>query len=137
MEIIPGGVIKDTAELTELRVNTVVEKMTYDVKELTIKAGKKVKLTFANPDFTPHNLLIVKPGKGTEMGNLAIAMGAAGFEKQFIPEDPAVLHATKLLGKGEEQVLEFTAPTEPGDYEYVCTFPGHTALMRGVLKVTP
>ena len=137
MEITPGGVIADTAELTELRVNTVVEKMKYDVTLLPVKAGKKVKLTFVNPDFMPHNLLIVKPGTGTALGNEAIAMGAAGFAKQFIPDSDNILHHTKLLNKGETEVLEFTAPTEPGDYEYVCTFPGHTLLMRGILRVTP
>jgi azurin len=34
-------------------------------------------------------------------------------------------------------VLEFQAPTEPGDYPFVCTFPGHHLLMRGVVKVAP
>jgi azurin/lysophospholipase L1-like esterase len=135
MEIVAGGIISDTPELTELRVNTVQEKMKYDVVLLTVKAGKKVKLTLANPDFMPHNLVITNPGKGTEMGNLAIAMGADGFAKQFIPESKEILHHTKLLNKGESETLEFTAPTTPGDYDYVCTFPGHTLLMRGILRV--
>lgn len=137
MEIIPGGVIADTAELTELRVNTVIEKMKYDVTELTVKAGKKVKLTFVNPDFMPHNLVITNPGKGTGIGNEAIALGAKGFALEFIPDNKDILHHTKLLNKGETEVLEFTAPATPGDYDYVCTFPGHTLLMRGILKVTP
>ena len=33
------------------------------------------------------------------------------------------------------EVLEFTAPEKPGDYEFVCTFPGHYMLMRGIMKV--
>ena len=32
------------------------------MKELTVKPGKKIKLTFANPDFMPHNMMLVKPG---------------------------------------------------------------------------
>jgi azurin len=40
-----------------------------------------------------------------------------------------------LIDHGKEQVIEFTAPTKPGDYPYVCTFPGHHLLMRGVLHV--
>ena len=137
VEITPGGVIADNADLTELRVNTVTEKMKYDVTELSVKAGKNVKLTFVNPDYTPHNLVIVKPGTGTAVGNLALVMGAEGFAKQFLPESDDILHSTNMLNRGESAVLEFTAPTQPGDYEYVCTFPGHTQLMRGVLKVTP
>jgi azurin len=135
MEVIPGGVIADTAELTELRVNTIVEQMKYDVTEFKVKAGKKIKLTFANPDALPHNLVIVNPGKATEIGLLATELGADGFKVDFIPKSDDILHSTKLLERGETVVLEFTAPTEPGDYEYVCTFPGHFLLMRGVLKV--
>ena len=135
MDIIPGGVIADTAELTELRVNTIVEQMKYDVTEFKVKAGKNVKLTFANPDALPHNLVIVNPGKATEVGLAATELGAEGFKLDFIPESEDILHYTKLLDQGETAVLEFTAPTTPGDYEYVCTFPGHFLLMRGVLRV--
>jgi azurin len=31
--------------------------------------------------------------------------------------------------------MSFTAPIAKGDYPYVCTFPGHHILMRGVMKV--
>ncbi|MGI9240369.1 MAG: PVC-type heme-binding CxxCH protein, partial [Verrucomicrobiales bacterium] len=80
MEIIPGGVIAETADLTELRVNAIVEQMKYDVTEFKVKAGKKVKLTFANPDALPHNLVIVNPGKATEIGLAATELGADGFK---------------------------------------------------------
>jgi uncharacterized protein len=45
------------------------------------------------------------------------------------------MHATRMLAQGEEQVLEFVAPEEPGDYPYVCTFPGHWRVMNGLMKV--
>ena len=63
------------------------------------------------------------------------AWGVDGFKLDFIPASDDILHHTKLLDRGETAVLEFTAPATPGDYEYVCTFPGHFLLMRGVLKV--
>jgi azurin len=105
----------------------------YDVKELNVKAGKKIKLTFANTDVMPHNLLITKPGQADAVMNAAIVMGAAGFEKGFIPVGEDVLHHTQLLDGGKEEVLEFTLPT-PGDYPFICSFPGHGIIMRGVLK---
>ena len=46
-----------------------------------------------------------------------------------------IIAATRLLNHKETQVLEFTAPTTPGDYDYLCTFPGHWRMMRGVMKV--
>jgi azurin len=45
-----------------------------------------------------------------------------------------VIAATKLLGPGENETLTFTAP-EPGDYQFVCSFPGHFAMMRGIMVV--
>ncbi|MBL9181662.1 MAG: hypothetical protein JNN17_05935 [Verrucomicrobiaceae bacterium] len=104
------------------------ERLMYDVK-----AGKKIKLTFANTDVMPHNLLVTKPGKADAVINAAVIMGAAGFEKGFIPASDDVLHHTKLLDMSKEEVLEFTLPTA-GDYPFVCSFPGHGILMRGVLK---
>jgi len=46
-----------------------------------------------------------------------------------------VLAHTKLLGPGESESISFTAPTIEGEYEYVCTFPGHFAMMRGSMEV--
>jgi azurin len=122
-------------ELTTIRIGTIPERLMYDVKELNLKAGKKIKLTFANPDFMPHNLLIVKPGKADDVAAKALALGAKGFDVGFIPESPDIIWASKLLDHGKEEVIEFTAPTAPGDYQYVCTFPGHSLIMRGVMKV--
>ncbi|HBF16962.1 MAG TPA: hypothetical protein DDW37_04970 [Verrucomicrobiales bacterium] len=134
MKIIPGGV-KDTPSLTEVRVNAIVEKIQFDVKKVELKAGKKVKLTFVNPDFMPHNLVITKPGTADSVASAAIALGAEGFKKQFLPESDSILHATKLLEKGQSETLEFNAPTEAGEYNFICTFPGHALLMRGIMIV--
>jgi len=130
-----SGILSDTPELTTIRIATVPEKMMYDVKELTVKPGKKIRLTFANQDFMPHNMLLVKPGKADDIGNKAIALGAKGFDNGFIPESPDIIWHTKLLDHGKEEILDFTAPASPGDYPYVCSFPGHHLIMRGVMKV--
>jgi hypothetical protein len=128
-----SGILSDTPELTTIRIATIRERLMYDVKELTVKAGKKIKLTFANTDVMPHNLLVTKPGKADAVMNAAIVMGAAGFEKGFIPAGDDVLHHTKLLDMNKEETLEFTLPAA-GDYPFVCSFPGHGIIMRGVLR---
>ncbi|MDF1800014.1 MAG: GDSL-type esterase/lipase family protein [Planctomycetota bacterium] len=116
-------------------IEAVPEKMLYDVTKITVKAGEPVKLWFYNPDFMPHNLVVGMPGSAAELGQAAEAMGASGFAKGFVPESDKILAASRLLNNGEAQLLEFTAPTEPGEYVYVCTFPGHWQRMRGVLVV--
>ena len=130
-----SGILSDTPELTTIRIGTLVEQMKYDTTKLTVKAGKKIKLTFANPDFLPHNIVLVNPGKTEAVAAAAIAMGAEGFKTGFVPPSSDVIWASKLIDHGKEQVIEFTAPTKPGEYPYVCTFPGHAMMMRGVLTV--
>ncbi|MCA9067002.1 MAG: cytochrome C precursor, partial [Planctomycetaceae bacterium] len=130
------GILSDTPELTTIRIATVPEKMMYDVRELTVKPGKKVKLTFANYDFMPHNIMLVNPGKADEVGLAAVELGARGFDVGFIPESKEILWHSQLTDYGQEEVIEFTAPTVEGAYPYICSFPGHHRLMRGTLYVT-
>jgi hypothetical protein len=46
-----------------------------------------------------------------------------------------VLHATRLLQGGEIERLNFRAPDKPGEYVFLCTFPGHWIRMYGVVLV--
>ena len=130
-----SGILSDTPQLTTVRIGTVVEKMKYDLNEFTVKPGKKIKLIFANPDFMPHNLVFTKPNKADSVAQQALTLGAKGFAMAFVPESSDVLWATKLVDNGKEEELTFTSPEKTGDYPYVCTFPGHHILMRGVMKV--
>ncbi|MDG1139826.1 MAG: GDSL-type esterase/lipase family protein [Opitutales bacterium] len=130
-----SGVISDTPQLTTVRIGTMPEKMKYDLAEFTVQAGKAVKVIFTNPDFMPHNLVLVNPGKADEVGQAAINLGAAGFDVAFVPKSKDILWASKLIDHKQEEEIQFKAPTKPGNYQYVCTFPGHHFVMRGVMKV--
>ncbi len=132
-----SGVTADTASQTSVKIGTIVEKMRYDVDRFQVKAGKKVVVTFVNPDFMPHNIVFVEPDAANDVAMAALQLGAKGFEMGFVPDSNKVLAASKLVDHGKEATIEFTAPTKPGDYQYVCTFPGHHILMRGVMQVTP
>ena len=83
----------------------------------------------------PHNLLITAPGAVAEVGRLAEQLGAKGPARDWRPDTPKVLHATPMLQRGESATLDFVAPDVPGDYGFVCTFPGHWRLMQGVMRV--
>ena len=54
----------------------------------------------------------------------------------FVPKDPSILTSIGLVQPGKKASVEFTVPKELGDYPYVCTFPGHSLTMRGVMKVS-
>ncbi len=121
-----------------VRIGTIHERMQFTVTEFKVKAGAPVKLILENPDATPHNLLIVKPGSEDEIGQAANQMATqpGAFEKMdFVPKNPKILHATKMLKQGESDTLRFHAPKEPGRYPYICSFPGHYLVMRGVMVV--
>ncbi|MBT5707954.1 MAG: hypothetical protein HOI66_16700, partial [Verrucomicrobia bacterium] len=135
-KVVKSGVMANTADATYVNIGTLLEKMRYDVNEFEVKAGKKIILTFSNPDFMPHNIVFVKPKTANEIAMAAMQLGAKGFEKGFVPDSDNILAASPLVDHGKDVKLEFTAPTDPGEYEYVCTFPGHHILMRGIMKVT-
>jgi azurin len=115
--------------------------MQFDVKAFEVKAGSKVKLVFKNVGKIPkiamgHNVVILKKDiTAVAFGQKALAGGANTTNALPDSVKGDVLVNTKLLGPGEMEEILFTAPTESGDYEYVCTFPGHFALMRGKMTV--
>ena len=41
---------------------------------------------------------------------------------------------TKVLGGGESDSVTFSIK-EAGEYQYLCSFPGHFALMQGKITV--
>ena len=123
-----------------VQMSTLHERMMFTITEFKVKAGAPVKLILENPDATPHNLMIVKPGSEDEIGQAANQMATlpGAFEKMdFVPKSAKILQATKMLKQGETDTLRFHAPKEPGKYPYICSFPGHYLVMRGVMIVEP
>ncbi|MEZ5386202.1 MAG: plastocyanin/azurin family copper-binding protein [Prosthecobacter sp.] len=111
--------------------------LAYDTKAFSAKVGQKVKLTFENNHPTlpqPHNFVLGKLGvdKGKMLG---IAMAAMTLvDKGYIPESADILANTKLLQPGQSETIEFVLPAA-GEYNYICTFPGHGAIMNGTITV--
>ena len=85
----------------------------------------------------PHNFAILQPGALEEVGMLAeaTARDADAMARHYIPKSDKILLASRLLQTGQNQALSFVAPTEPGIYPYVCTYPGHWRRMYGALYV--
>lgn len=122
-------------------VHTVHEQLRFDTTKLTVKAGKSFEVIFENDDVMPHNFVIVPPGRHMEIGNAALTMTPDKLDKQgrsYLPPafEKEIIAATKLLEPGQKEQLKVKAPNQPGDYEFVCTFPGHALIMWGTLTVT-
>jgi azurin len=114
--------------------------MRYDTPRIVVEAGKPFELIVENTDVMPHNLLVVSPGSRQAVAEAVQAKSPSQLDKKgrpYVPEkDTRVLEATRLLEPGQKETLKMTAPKNPGEYEYVCTFPGHWMIMWGRLIVT-
>jgi len=116
-------------------IRTVTEEMRYDTPSFQVKPGQEVAIWFENADYMPHNLVVGEPGSFEEIGAAADALGADGFEVQFIPENDRILAFTDLIEYEGWQVLTFTAPEALGVYDVLCTFPGHRHSMNAKMWV--
>ena len=124
--------------LQTINISCIPERLLFTKDKFNVEAGKPVRLHFSNPDVTEHNLLILDQGTSIqEIGEAANRMAAdpEAAKKGFIPNDKRILHATKLLKKDTVQTLRFMAPKKPGEYPFLCSYPGHWTIMKGVMIV--
>ncbi len=109
------------------------DQMRFNLKEIKVNAGDKVKLTLKHvgqldAKVMGHNFVLLKPE--TNINDFASkAVSAKGND--YIPENTEnVIVHTKMIGGGEQTTITFDAP-EKGVYDFICSFPGHVALMQG------
>ena len=107
----------------------------YDPVALHVQPGEKVELLFDNVDEMMHNFVLVSPGARMKMVEAALALGADGPARNYVPDSPEVLAATPVVLPGKKTSITFDAPDKEGAYPYVCTFPGHGFVMIGTLFV--
>ncbi|MBL9154483.1 MAG: TIM barrel protein [Verrucomicrobiales bacterium] len=109
----------------------------YVQKEIRVKAGERISLTFVNPDLVPHNWLLAKPGTLQKMGELCNLMIAdpEALARHYVPKSDEVVVWTDMVNPKADFTIHFDAPNEKGSYPYLCTFPGHWMVMNGVLMV--
>ncbi len=127
---------KEWEEENIIHIASLPARMLFDKKEITLPANSKVVIRFHNPDEMPHNFVIIKNGSLEKVGKAADAMAARkdGFQKNFIPDLPEVLFATPLVEPKKSFDLEIQVPG-PGQYQFICSFPGHWNMMKGIVKV--
>ena len=118
------------------------DQMQYSIKAFEVTEGQKVVLSFKHIGQIPvvamgHNVVILKAGT-----SLPAFSGkcAAAKDTDYIPQDAEskeqIIAHTKMLGGGQSDEITFTAPAA-GAYPFVCSFPGHFAIMQGVMTVKP
>lgn len=118
------------------------DKMKYDNTAFDAKPGQKISVTFKNVGTTPkfsmgHNFVMLDRTVNT--GNVQTFLDKASTEAShdYVPPGAKeVLAHSKLLGPGETDIVVFNAPFIPGEYLYLCSFPGHYSQgTKGIMTV--
>ena len=114
--------------------------MKFSVTALSAAPGEPLRVVFSNVGKMPkqamaHNWVLLQPCSEADLN--AFGTAAAVAAPTHIPpaRQAQVIVHTKLLGPGESDTIDFKAPSQPGEYPFICTFPGHFAMMRGKLVV--
>jgi putative membrane-bound dehydrogenase-like protein len=135
----PVTAIKGMVKIDKvITINVVKNVMKYDKAVITAKAGTTIKIILNNPDYMQHNLVIINKGTLEKVGAAAdlLARTGDGAKVNYVPKVPEVLAATPLINPNGKYSMTFKVPDVPGNYPYICTFPGHWRIMKGILKVT-
>ena len=107
--------------------------MKFNTSKITVKSGKLVRLTLKHigkldVQLMGHNFVLLKNNVDIiEFANKA----AMASKNQYIPvESDEVIVYTDMIGGGQETTIEFLPP-DVGVYNFICSFPGHYAMMKG------
>ncbi len=137
---------KPKVDLTVINANAPVIKITliakgntmadmlFDKDTIKVMAGSTVEFTLENQSTDQamqHNFVLVENGSIKVVADAGLKAGA---DKGFVPEMEEVLISSALLSPGQKNTIRFAAPAK-GYYEFVCTYPGHYARMKGVFVV--
>ena len=139
-ELTPSLSSMSKMENSSDKIEIVIEsndQMRFNLSEITVKQGQTVVLTLKHVGKLPkvamgHNWVLLQPD--TDLATFAMKSMKAR-DNEYVPtKAPEVVVNTILLGGGEETTIEFDAPA-PGIYSFICSFPGHYALMQGTFIV--
>lgn len=116
------------------------DNMKFSVTSIEAEAGEEITIKLTTKSQIPkmamaHNVVVID--READVSAIAQASMKAKDNDYIAPDyKDKIVAATGLAGGGETVEVTFTVPEEPGDYTYICSFPGHfQAGMKGVLTV--
>lgn len=113
-------------------IKAVGSSLQYETTEIELEAGTTVTIRLDNSESTmPHNIVLLEGREDIQ------PVGVAGVQAQqtdYIPESESdrIIEYTALAKPGDVVEMTFEVPP-PGEYPYICTYPGHFQTMRGTL----
>ena len=116
------------------------DNMDFTVTNIEATPGEEITIKLTTKSNLPkmamaHNVVVVE--NDVDLQAFANASARASDNDYIAPDyEDKIIAATGLAGDGESVSVTFTVPEQAGEYEYICSFPGHYAAgMKGVLTV--
>jgi len=109
------------------------DQMQFDKKVMRVKEGQEVTIVLKHTgkmaaNIMGHNFVLLKPG--IDIGDFG-SKASAAKASDYIPDGGKdVIAHTKMIGGGETASVTFKAPAK-GEYDFICSFPGHYGIMKG------
>ena len=125
---------KEWVEFEIRAVGNTMSDMRFDIENIQVNNDSWVRIILINEGeqiAMKHNIVFVNYGSRKEVATQAIN---AGPNMKYVPNNVNIIASSDLAEPGETVILEFKAPSK-GNYEYVCTYPGHSESMRGYFIV--
>lgn len=120
---------------------TGTDNMKFDVTSIEAAPGEEITIIYTTKSNMPkqamaHNVVVMD--KDADVQGFITASASAKDSEYIAPGfEDQIIAAAALAGGGETVEVTFTAPETAGDYEYVCSFPGHYyGGMKGILTVS-
>jgi azurin len=119
---------------------TAGDTMKFNMTAIDARPGEDLKVVLTNIGTQPkevmgHNWVLLKAGTDVDA---FVAAAISEKDSGYIPSalaDEVIAHID-ILGPRKSGEADFKAPTIPGDYPFLCTFPAHyQSGMKGVLRV--
>ena len=115
-------------------VGNTMSEMKYDVESITVKEGSWVRINLENQGIDNsmmHNIVFINYGTRKKVASEAIKIWPS---QNFVKNKKNIIAYSGVAKPGESVILEFKAPNK-GNYEFLCTYPGHAEIMRGYFFV--
>ena len=120
-----------------ITISAVPNQLAFTPSRIELPTNTELIVRFENHDLMIHNLVVASKEAGERVGLMAdrLALQPDGITRNYVPDSPNVLAATPLVHPKTRAEFHFVTPLEPGDYPFLCTFPGHWRVMRGLFIV--
>src|SRR5690625_313205 len=108
--------------------------------QILVSPGERIRITLTTESDLPatamgHNFVLL--AQNADSDQFAMQSATAPDNDYLAPDlEDQIIAATEMLAGGESDTIEFEAPTQTGEFDFICSFPGHySAGMYGVLVV--